>query len=534
MSIWIASSRSKSSPDLAAQNTTLVRFRREAKAAALLRHENIVTIFDVGESNGTHFIAFEFIEGTDLQDHISRKCRLDPEEARRIMIQATRALVHAHEKGIVHRDIKPANFLLTHKDQRLVVKLTDFGLAIRYESDAEFRVTRDKTTVGTVDYMSPEQARDSRSCDIRSDIYSLGCTFYHMLAGLAPFARGTLPERLVHHMQSAPPDMRRLNKSVPEDMVAVIERMLAKKPEDRYQTPAELLSDLEHPDQVAPLKRLPSAGKLVRTSSRKQPFEPTQVIEKKDFDKRSAPIKQAKPARAKKPAAEAAKETAQADESAEIETPEPPGHENVERINEPTRRDRRPRSGGYPMWVVAAAGCVGLLCIVLVLAVVFGDKPPVRNVEKPPVPPLPVVPDPEPKRIDQPPPVVDTSAARISAGPLMLPSLGLPSTKVDQAGARTEYYGPFTAFPEIPAKAAVIHVSRLLTPGPTTFRSLSEAFSQAKPDEFTVIEIDDNGPIFVPSLPPLVQRKSSCAAERGIVRCWCGKCRRSRRQPSAR
>src|ERR1019366_9258734 len=141
------------------------------------------------------------IEGTDLQDYINRKRRLDPEEARQIMIQAAGALFHAHERGIVHRDIKPSNFLLTQKDNRLLVKLTDFGLAIRYENDAEGRLTRDKTTVGTVDYMSPGQARDSRSADIRSDIYSLGCTFYHMLAGQAPFARGTLPERIVHHMQ---------------------------------------------------------------------------------------------------------------------------------------------------------------------------------------------------------------------------------------------------------------------------------------------------------------------------------------------
>src|SRR6266581_3478713 len=113
-------------PDMAAQQTTLIRFYREAKAAARLRHENIVAIFDVGESNGTHFIALEYIEGTDLQDYINRKCRLDPEEARAIMIQATRALVHAHENGIVHRDIKPSNFLLTPMDSGVVVKLMDF------------------------------------------------------------------------------------------------------------------------------------------------------------------------------------------------------------------------------------------------------------------------------------------------------------------------------------------------------------------------------------------------------------------------
>ena len=190
-------------PEMATQHITLIRFEREAKAAAHLRHDNIVTIFDVGEVNGTHFIAFEYIEGTDLQVYINRKCKLDPEEARQIIIQATRALVHAHEKGIVHRDIKPANFLLTQKGKRTIVKLSDFGLAIRHENDAEFRITKDKTTVGTVDYMAPEQARDSRAADIRSDIYSLGCTFYHMLAGNAPFARDSARAHRAAHAGAA-------------------------------------------------------------------------------------------------------------------------------------------------------------------------------------------------------------------------------------------------------------------------------------------------------------------------------------------
>ena len=157
-------------PDLAKQPTTLERFRREARAAALLRHHNIVAIYDIGEAQGAHYIALEYVDGTDLQAYISRKCRLDPDEARLLMIQAARALVHAHEHGIVHRDIKPSNFLLMVKEKPILLKLTDFGLAIRNEDDAEFRITRDRTTVGTVDYMSPEQARDSRSADIRSDI----------------------------------------------------------------------------------------------------------------------------------------------------------------------------------------------------------------------------------------------------------------------------------------------------------------------------------------------------------------------------
>ena len=270
--------------ETAKQPVTLMRFQREAKAAAKLSHENIVAIFDVGEANGTHFIALEYVDGTDLQMYITRKCRLDPEEARDIMAQAARALMHAHENGIVHRDIKPSNFLLLFKDNRLIVKLTDFGLAIRNENPEEFRITRDHTTVGTIDYMSPEQAYDSRSADIRSDIYSLGCTFYHMLAGTAPFARGTMPERLVQHMTAPPPDVRNLNKTVPEALVAVINRMLEKKPEDRYQTPADLLRDLERSDKDSVARKRTMALKPERGTAIRKPGEVTSVGKHKDTD----------------------------------------------------------------------------------------------------------------------------------------------------------------------------------------------------------------------------------------------------------
>src|SRR5262245_58189443 len=124
----------------------------------------------------------EYVHGVDLADYIRRKGQIDHEEARRIIIQACKALAHAAEQGIIHRDIKPSNFLLANDDGKCRVKLTDLGLS-RMVDDEEFRVTRSGTTVGTVDYMAPEQARDSSLADIRSDIYSLGCTLYHMLAG---------------------------------------------------------------------------------------------------------------------------------------------------------------------------------------------------------------------------------------------------------------------------------------------------------------------------------------------------------------
>src|SRR5262249_18547765 len=125
-----------------------------------------------------------------------------------------------------------------------VVKLADFGLA-RTEGDDDFKVTRDGSTVGTVDYIAPEQARDSRAADTRSDIYALGCTLYHLLAGQPPFPDGGLGERLLKHMEAPPPDVRPLNPRASSGFARLLRKMLAKKPEDRYQTPAELLAALE-------------------------------------------------------------------------------------------------------------------------------------------------------------------------------------------------------------------------------------------------------------------------------------------------
>ncbi|HYT93836.1 MAG TPA: serine/threonine-protein kinase, partial [Gemmataceae bacterium] len=143
--------------ETAARPATLERFRREARSAAKLRHDNIVAIYEFGEVAGTYYLALEFVDGIDLHELVNRQGKLDPETARHILIQAARALDHAHQQGIIHRDIKPSNFLIAQKNDKLIVKLTDLGLAREVNND-EFRITRDGTTVGTVDYMSPEQA----------------------------------------------------------------------------------------------------------------------------------------------------------------------------------------------------------------------------------------------------------------------------------------------------------------------------------------------------------------------------------------
>jgi serine/threonine-protein kinase len=222
------------------------RFRREAVYAARLRHENIVALYDFGESAGLWYIALEFVEGVNLLEYVQRKGRLAPEQVRRIAIQACLALHHAHGQGIVHRDVKPSNFLVTRQSGSLLVKLSDLGLS--RAADDERRVTRTGATVGTVDYMAPEQALNCSRADERSDIYSLGCTLFHLLAGRPPFIETNPRERMRQHVQDAPPDLLQLNPSVPVALAAIVRRMLAKAPQKRYQTAIALLKDLVEMD----------------------------------------------------------------------------------------------------------------------------------------------------------------------------------------------------------------------------------------------------------------------------------------------
>ena len=233
------------SAESANQPSRLERFRREAKQCARLQHENIVTLYEFGDDDGVLFMAMEFVDGIDVEELLRMYGPLDADEARGIVRQIASALDHAHGMGVVHRDIKPSNILISMQHGRWVAKLVDLGLA-RGGIEETSRVTSDGSTVGTVDYMSPEQARDSSLADTRSDIYSLGCTLYQMLSGAPPFGEGSIVQRLLKHANEAPVDLRRLNVEVPDDLWAVCARMLEKKPSQRYQTPGELLADLPH------------------------------------------------------------------------------------------------------------------------------------------------------------------------------------------------------------------------------------------------------------------------------------------------
>jgi len=226
-----------------AKNPTLVRrFKSEAEKAAQLKHDNIVAVYDTGEHDGYCYIALEFVDGIDVHDLVARRGVLPFKRSLDIVRQTAHALQHAYEKGIVHRDIKPSNLLIRRDGG---VKLADMGLARSIDESIETGITRAGTTVGTVDYMSPEQARDSKSADIRSDIYSLGCTWYHMLTGAPPYSEGSLTNKLRAHAQAPIPDPCDKNPNIPEGVLAILNRMMAKDPDQRYQTPQELIDDLE-------------------------------------------------------------------------------------------------------------------------------------------------------------------------------------------------------------------------------------------------------------------------------------------------
>jgi serine/threonine protein kinase len=228
-------------PDMATDQENVRRFHQEARAAAKLDHENIARVFYCGEDQGLHFIAFEFVEGVNLRTLLDQQGRLPARQAVDYTLQVARGLAHAVERGVVHRDIKPSNIIITPAGR---AKLVDMGLARSLEPQADGALTRSGVTLGTVDYISPEQALEPRDADVRSDIYSLGCTLYHVLTGQAPVPEGTAAKKLHHHQHVPPPDPRQLNPEVPDALAGVLARMMAKDPAQRYQHPDVLVQEL--------------------------------------------------------------------------------------------------------------------------------------------------------------------------------------------------------------------------------------------------------------------------------------------------
>jgi hypothetical protein len=219
------------------------RFQREVRALAQLNHPNIVKAFDAGQVNDVYFLVMEFVAGTDLSRRVRDQGPLPVAEACEFIRQAALGLQHAFEKGMVHRDIKPSNLLLTTQSPA-VVKILDMGLA-RLEDvsgiDSSDTLTESGVVLGTPDYVSPEQIGDPRNADIRSDLYSLGCTFYQLLTGQPPFPGVTIGLKLLLHQSEEPIPLESINEEIPPEVAEVVRKLMAKQPHHRFQTPRELV-----------------------------------------------------------------------------------------------------------------------------------------------------------------------------------------------------------------------------------------------------------------------------------------------------
>jgi len=250
--------------DLLGKPALVERFRREVKSAAhLALHPNIVAAYDAEQAGDSHFLVMEFVDGVNLGDLVKSQGPLPVEAACDAIKQAAEGLEHAHQRGMVHRDIKPQNLMRTANGQ---IKILDFGLArlasevlpdlaAAAEEDGQqhvrsmtpdggIKLTLTDMVLGSADYIAPEQALDPRSADIRADIYSLGCTLYHLLAGEPPFPDGNLTQKLAAHAERAPNPLSELRQDVPPTLIQIVDQMMAKDRDHRFQRPAELAEAL--------------------------------------------------------------------------------------------------------------------------------------------------------------------------------------------------------------------------------------------------------------------------------------------------
>ena len=261
---------------LSDRDSALREFQRELQTVTRLAHPNIIKIYEADQIGALHYFAMEYVEGLDLDRYVRQSGPLSIEQACNCARQVAQGLQHAHQLGLVHRDIKPANLFWINAPTSsgaaarrggsdAMVKILDWGLArLRPDAGASGGPsaldmdTEKGMLIGTVDYIAPEQARDPCLVDIRADIYSLGCTLYFLLTGQPPFRGNSLMQKLLQHQDAERPQVRDLRPDVPEELATVVQRMMAKRPEDRDQIPLLV---------VAPLRRYVNGSGLVRLIS---------------------------------------------------------------------------------------------------------------------------------------------------------------------------------------------------------------------------------------------------------------------------
>ena len=256
----------------------LGRFYREARAAGVLDHPNLVKCHDIDQDGSLHFLVMDFVDGSSLQTIIAKFGSMNVEYAAHCIKQACHGLQHAHEAGLVHRDVKPANILL---DRKGTIRVLDLGLARFFNDDEDLLTLKydEKNVLGTADYVAPEQALNSHEVDIRADIYSLGATFYFLLAGQPPFPEGKAAQKLIWHQMKEPTPVHELRPEVPRDVSAIVTKMMCKKPAGRYATPGEVITALDPWTKGEPPpphdEWMPRLCPAARTSTCEMDFDPT-------------------------------------------------------------------------------------------------------------------------------------------------------------------------------------------------------------------------------------------------------------------
>jgi len=238
------------SGEYASKNEFVNRFMNEGAACALLDHENIIRVFEAGQEDGTHFMVMEYVDGVDLAHFLKVQDKVKEAQALPWIKQTARALSYAHSQGIVHRDLKPENIMLT-KDGK--IKVADLGLSKNLEANESFSMTMSGTVIGTPYYISPEQARDAKRVDARTDIYSLGATFYHLVTGSVPFQGNSAAEVMAKHMDEQLTDPRRKNAALGDGFGDLITQMMQKDPARRFQSMDELIQAIERLEKGQPV-----------------------------------------------------------------------------------------------------------------------------------------------------------------------------------------------------------------------------------------------------------------------------------------
>ncbi|MCX7804858.1 MAG: serine/threonine protein kinase [Planctomycetota bacterium] len=283
-------------PSLAQDPAYIERFFREARAASRLVHPNIVYAYDVGQSGPYYYLAMEFVDGETVLEMIKRDGPIPEKRALRIVTQVANALECAYKAGMVHRDIKPDNIMVTRKDE---AKLCDLGLAKKTDHGSETGVG---LAVGTPHYISPEQAQGRQDVDVRSDIYSLGASLYHMLTGRTLFSGPSAAVVMTYHLSSEAPPPRNIRPEISEAACRLLEKMLAKDPEDRYQTPSDLIADLDcvsrgrMPKMVLPPGRKSSIQRMSRGPGGTERYRPVgEDTATRERDRVRTPSKTAEP-----------------------------------------------------------------------------------------------------------------------------------------------------------------------------------------------------------------------------------------------